>query len=510
MLRNGRMKKLGGCLSFFAIAQFCRPPKFKCFLNRFYNGGKVFVTHQRPNTGADGPSSAAVTRAAIPVAIIAAVAGLLFGYDTGIISGAILFLKIDFHLTAGSEEFVVSSVLIGAVLGAMFGGNLADRFGRRRMIIAAALVFVAGALVTALSPTLTVLVLGRVAVGIAIGAASFTAPLYISEIAPAPIRGALVSLNQLALTAGIVISYLVDYVLAKAGDWRAMFGFAAIPALVLFVGMLLLPESPRWLAGKGKIAQAEKVLMRLHHEDVPAEMAEIDRSNQDSKDSATLWAPVLRPAHIVGVGLAIFQQVTGINTIIYYAPTIFEMAGVHSATVSILATVGVGMVNVLMTIVAIRLIDKVGRRPLLLTGTFGMVISLGVLGFAFHLHTVNATLGWITAASLMVYVASFAIGLGPVFWLLISEIYPLRIRGRAMSLATVMNWAANLVVALTFLSLIQWAGRGNTFWIYGLIGIGTWVFVYKLVPETKGRSLESIEQHWVDASQSRQNASPPD
>ncbi len=454
--------------------------------------------------GTTVPSSRANIRATIPIAIVAAVAGLLFGYDTGVISGAILFLKTDFHLSATGEEFVVASVLVGAVLGAMAGGSLADRFGRRKMLIVAAMVFAAAAIVTAITPNMGILIAGRIGIGLAIGSASFTAPLYISEIAPARIRGALVSLNQLAITSGIVVAYLVDFLFAKSGDWRAMFGFAVIPAAILLIGMLFMPKSPRWLMSRGLQEEADKAMERLH-ENADKEVTEVA---QDLASKPTgivkLWSPVLRLALIVGIGLAIFQQITGINTIIYYAPTIFEMAGIHSAAVAILATFGVGIVNVVMTIVAIRLIDKAGRRPLLLIGTAGMVISLGALGLVFHLHNISGALAWITLGSLMVYVASFAIGLGPVFWLLISEIYPLIVRGRAMSLATIMNWAANLLVTLTFLSLIQWAGRGNTFWIYGVIGIGTWVFIYKLVPETKGRSLESIEQGWSGAKHSPQ------
>lgn len=449
-------------------------------------------------------SSRANIRATIPIAIVAAVAGLLFGYDTGVISGAILFLKTDFHLSATGEEFVVASVLVGAVLGAMAGGSLADRFGRRKMLIVAAMVFGAAAIVTAITPNMGILIAGRIGIGLAIGSASFTAPLYISEIAPARIRGALVSLNQLAITSGIVVAYLVDFLFAKSGDWRAMFGFAVIPAAMLLIGMLFMPKSPRWLMSRGLQKEADKAMERLH-ENADKEVTGVAQDLASKPNGIVkLWSPVLRLALIVGMGLAIFQQITGINTIIYYAPTIFEMAGIHSAAVAILATFGVGIVNVVMTIVAIRLIDKAGRRPLLLIGTAGMVISLGALGLVYHLHNISGALAWITLGSLMVYVASFAIGLGPVFWLLISEIYPLIVRGRAMSLATIMNWAANLLVTLTFLSLIQWAGRGNTFWIYGVIGIGTWVFIYKLVPETKGRSLESIEQRWSSTKHSPQ------
>ncbi len=448
-------------------------------------------------------------RASIPVAVVAAVAGLLFGYDTGVISGAILFLKTDFHLSATSEEFVVASVLVGAILGAMAGGFMADRFGRRKMLIVDAIVFAAAALVTAFTPNMTILIAGRIGIGMAIGSASFTAPLYISEIAPARIRGALVSLNQLAITSGIVVAYLVDYLFASTADWRAMFGFAVIPAALLLLGMLFMPRSPRWLMSRGLQEEAIKAMERLH-KDVSRELTQL-KQDVVPKSSTTvkLWAPALRPVIIIGVGLAIFQQITGINTIIYYAPTIFEMAGIHSAAVAILATFGVGLANVLMTIVAIRLIDRVGRRPLLLYGTAGMVVSLGALGLIFHLPSASGMLAWITLVSLIVYVASFAIGLGPVFWLLISEIYPVIVRGRAMSLATIMNWAANLLVTLSFLSLIQWAGRGNTFWIFGAIGIGTWIFVYYLVPETKGRSLESIEKGWVSPKARRSQALPP-
>ncbi|CAB1128296.1 Putative metabolite transport protein YwtG [Candidatus Hydrogenisulfobacillus filiaventi] len=432
-------------------------------------------------------------------AAISAIAGMLFGYDTGVISGAILFIRDRFHLRALPEELVVSAVLAGAVAGAALGGWLADAAGRRRVLIGAAVVFALAALFTALAPSVPWLVAGRIAVGLAIGVASFTAPLYISEMAPADIRGALVSLNQLALTVGIVTAYLVDFAFAPHGAWRWMFGSAVVPALALLVGMLGLPETPRWLLMRAREGPAAAVLRRIYgRADV---RAEVDAIRQDLQQEAArpeeLWSPDLRPAVVVGAGLAILQQVTGINTVIYYAPTIFEFAGFHSAAVSILATVGVGLVNVLMTVAAIGLLDRAGRRPLLLAGVAGMVASLAVLGLAFHLPAASRSLGWLTVAGLMVYVGSFAISLGPVFWLLIAEIYPLRIRGRAMSFATLLNWLANLVVALTFLSLVQALGRGNTFWLYALIGVGTWVFAYRLVPETKDKSLEQIQAQWA-------------
>jgi SP family galactose:H+ symporter-like MFS transporter len=444
------------------------------------------------------PVNGAQGRFVYVVAAVSAMAGLLFGYDTGVISGALLFIKQQFALSATMQEIVTSAVLVGAVVGAAAGGTLADRFGRRRIIIAAAIVFALGAVGTALAPTIGWLIAGRIVVGTAIGIASFAAPLYISEAAPPSVRGSLVSLNQLAITLGIVVSYLVDYALSGLGAWRWMFGLAAIPATILGSGMLFLPDSPRWLVSRKMLDKARTVLERIRDTThVDDELGDIQRSEQvQTGEWAELLQPLVRPALVVGIGLAIFQQVTGINTIIYYAPTIFEFAGLGSAAVSILATVGVGVMNVLMTIVAIRLVDRVGRRPLLLIGMAGMILSLGVLGLAFLLPNLLNVLGWIAVGSLVVYVGSFAVGLGPVFWLLISEIYPLKIRGLAMSIASIANWGANLVVALTFLTLTQVLGRPGTFWLYAVVGVGAWLFAYFLVPETKGRTLEDIEAHW--------------
>ncbi|HLW81485.1 MAG TPA: sugar porter family MFS transporter [Candidatus Acidoferrales bacterium] len=431
------------------------------------------------------------------VSWISALAGLLFGYDTGVISGAILFVKVDFSLSTSQEEFVVAAVLVGAVIGAIIGGRLSDRFGRRNVLIQVALLFIIGAIGTALAPTPTWLAIGRVVVGVAIGVASFTAPLYISEVSPARVRGKLVSLNQLMITIGIVVSYLADYGLSGAREWRWMFGVAAIPALILAVGLIFVPESPRWLMSRGLVEQARRILSRIRESNVDAEISEIALSlNKQEGGLREIFSAAVTPALVVGIGLAIFQQFTGINTVIYYAPTIFQFAGFKSASAAILATAGIGAVNVLLTIVALRLLDRAGRRPLLLYGLVGMIISLGVLGFAFLSGSLSSTVAWVAVISVAVYVACFAIGLGPVFWLMIAEIYPLRVRGQAMAVATVANWGANLLVALTFLSLLHSLGRPWTFWLYGIIGIMAWVFVYTLVPETKGRTLEQLEEYW--------------
>jgi SP family galactose:H+ symporter-like MFS transporter len=431
-------------------------------------------------------------------AAISAMGGLLFGYDTGVISGAILFVKQDFSLSAITEGFVVSAVLLGAIGGAIFGGTLADHFGRRKIIILAAVIFALGGIGTALAMNIAWLILGRIIVGMAIGVASFAAPLYISEVSPAPIRGKLVSLNQLAITIGIVVSYLIGYALSGSRNWRMMFGLAAVPSTLLGIGMLVMPESPRWLVSHDLLNKAPRVLRKIRASSaVGNELADIQHDlAQQSGSWAELFSPLVKPALLIGIGLAVFQQITGINTIIYYAPTIFQFAGVESSSAAILATVGVGAVNMIITILAMYLLDRVGRKPLLMIGLTGMILSLVVLGAVFMAPDFVSMHSWIVISGLMLFVASFAIGLGPVFWLLISEIYPLKIRGMAMGIASVANWGANLIVALTFLSLAQAIGKSGTFWLYGIISIGSLFFVHFLVPETKGHSLEAIQSHW--------------
>jgi SP family galactose:H+ symporter-like MFS transporter len=432
------------------------------------------------------------------IAMISGISGMLFGYDTGVISGAILFIKQEFFLSSVLQEIVVSAVLIGAIIGAFMGGSFADRFGRRKMIIVASIIFAAGAIETSLAPEIITLLIGRIIVGIAIGMASFIAPLYISELSPPRIRGSLVTFNQLFITIGIVISYGVDYALAPINGWRYMMGLAAIPAVILLIAMFFMPNSPRWLVNEGKEDKARSTLIRIRkRNNVEDELNEIITSlNKQQAGWKEMFNPLIKPAIIVGVSLAIFQQVTGINTVIYYAPTIFQFAGFHSSAAAIFATFVVGFVNVGFTVVAIFLLDRIGRRKLLLIGLAGMSGTLMLLGIVFFLPSLLNELGTLAAAFLMAYVGFFAIGLGPVFWLLISEIYPLKVRGLAMSVVTEANWGANLVIALTFLTLIQLLGRSGTFWLYAVVGILALIFTYVYVPETKGRTLEEIEEHW--------------
>ncbi|QSG13573.1 sugar porter family MFS transporter [Halapricum desulfuricans] len=428
------------------------------------------------------------------VSALAALNGLLFGFDTGIISGAFLFINEEFVMSPLIEGVIMSGAMAGAALGAAVGGRLADRLGRRRLILLGAGVFFLGSFTMAVAPNVPVLVAGRLIDGVAIGFASIVGPLYISEIAPPRIRGALTSLNQLMVTVGILSSYFVNYAFAGAGAWRLMLGAGMVPAVILAVGMLKMPESPRWLYEHGREDESRAVLRRTRDGDIEAEIAEIEETvaKQSGTGLRDLLQPWMRPALLVGLGLAVFQQITGINAVIYYAPTILESTGFGNVT-SILATVGIGTINVVMTVVAIALIDRIGRRVLLLVGVGGMVLTLGVLGVVFYVPGFGGILGIAATVSLMLFVAFFAIGLGPVFWLLISEIYPLEFRGSAMGLVTVANWLANLLVSLMFPILTAKIGTTSTFWLFGLSSLLALVFIHRLVPETKGRSLEAIE-----------------
>ena len=434
------------------------------------------------------------------IAAVAALGGLLFGYDTGVISGALLFIRQVMHLSATVQGIVVAVVLAGAAIGAAAAGTLSDRIGRRRVILYAALLFVVGALFSAVASEMILLIVGRFLVGLAIGVASMLTPLYLAEIAPAQDRGAVVSLNQLCITLGILVSYLVGFGLANvANGWRWMLGLGAVPGVILWIGMLILPESPRWLAGHGRAEDAKSVLQKLRGGiDVTNEFnalrTDIAREGRQLVNWTALFARRLRRPLVVGVGLAMFQQITGINTVIYFAPEIFQSSGLSSAATSILATAGVGAVNVIMTIVSIWLIDRAGRRVLLFWSLGGMTVTLLVLAYAFKAGA-SGELAWIAVGSVAVYVGFFAIGLGPVFWLLIAEIFPLALRGRAMSLATVACWVFNMIVSATFLDLVALAGSAGAFLTYALLSVAGLLFVVAVVPETKGLSLEQIEEN---------------
>lgn len=432
------------------------------------------------------------------IAFTAALAGILFGYDTGVMSGAILFIAQEFGLSSGMNGIVVGAVLFGAFLGAIVTGHLTDYFGRKRLLIGVAIIFIVGSIETSLAPNIPWLIAGRVFIGIAIGIASYTAPLYISEISPVKHRGALVSLNQLAISIGILGSYVVDYYASMHGGWREMLAIGVVPALLLLIGMFFLPESPRWVLSKGFEDEARLILRKIRgpHANTDKEFHDIEEIVEDRLGTwKMLISKRVRPVLWIGFGLAIIQQVTGINTILYYAPTILKMSGFESATAAILATMGVGVIFVLFTIVALPLIDKWGRRPLLLTGLIGMAAALGFMALIFRMSSEAPSLHWLALLSMVIYIACFAFSLGPIMWLMFSEIYPLKIRGLGASLATCMNWASNLLVTATFLKLVDIIGESGTFSIYMMFSFLSLFFVYFCVPETKGISLEQIEKN---------------
>jgi sugar porter (SP) family MFS transporter len=452
-----------------------------------------------------------LTLIVIIATLISAVGGILFGFDTGVISGAILFIQDEWGLSTFQESIATSSVLIGAIIGALLGGPMSDRLGRKFSIITGAAVFIIGTLIVIGAGGLELFVPGRILIGMAVGIASFIVPMYISELAPRRIRGALVSFNQLFVTAGILLSYAVNNYFASSGDWQAMFAVGLVPGVILLVGMIFMPFSPRWLVYRGRTDQARTVLQRVHGtDDVQEEVDHIQNEIKvETRGLGALLARYVRYPLIIGVGLAIFQQITGVNTIIYYAPTIFQYAGFGSAASSIAATTGVGVANFLVTVLAVLLVDRVGRRPLLLIGITGMIVSLIVLGAGFALSSGSGgAVGIITAVSLIAYISFFAIGLGPVFWLLISEVFPLEVRGTAMSVATVANWGANFIITLTFLHLVEFIGQSGTFWLFAAIGIVSLIYAWRFTPETKGLSLEQIEEHFKQGKHPRELRPP--
>jgi SP family sugar:H+ symporter-like MFS transporter len=430
-----------------------------------------------------------------------ALGGLLFGYDTGVISGALLFIPNDFKLSPFLQGAIVAGLLLGAMIGAAFAGRLSDRLGRRRLIITAAIVFTVGALLAAFAPTVAVLVAARFIIGLAVGSAALVVPLYLSEIAPTEIRGAIASLNQLMIVCGILAAFVVNAILASSGDWRLMLGLAAVPSLVLLVGMLFMPETPRYLVHAGEEDTAHEVLEELPGDEPPAErigeIREVEEREEGGTGLRALWrAKWVRPALLVATGLAVFQQLVGINTIIYYAPTTLTNVG-FAKTSAIYANLIIGVINVAMTVIAIRIIDRVGRKPMLFAGVAGMVTSLVVLGVSLSAlptpHHPGDPAAIITLVCLATFIASFAATWGPVVWVMIPEVLPLSVRGTAMGVAVFGNWAANFAVSQTFPALLKGLGPGPVFLGYAVLGIVAALFVKAFVAETKGRSLEEIE-----------------
>lgn len=444
------------------------------------------------------------------ITAIGALGGLLFGYDTGVISGALTFITQEFHINTLTQEMIVSSVVLGALFGSIFSGCLADKFGRRSMLMLAAVAFIISTLLATLANQVYELILGRFVIGFAIGVCSYTAPLFISEMAPAQFRGFLVLVNAITITGGEALAFLMDYWLAPTHSWRWMFGLGLIPACALLLGMISLPETPRWLVSKGKIQLAQETLERIRpKEAISAELHAIEQSfSLKSARWQQLFSKKIRPVLWIGILLGIFQQFFGINTVMYYGPTIFQSLGFNSISTQMLATLGMGLVNMLLSAICMVLVDKLGRRNLLLIGSAIAGISLVIVGACMQALHVSPILQWLALVFMVTYIAGYCISVGSLFWLIIAEIFPLSVRGLGMSLATAIQWGANFIVSMTFLHMVNGLGAAHTFWLFASICFLCIGYCYLYVPETKGVPLESIEQNLEAEKPSRQLGLP--
>jgi sugar porter (SP) family MFS transporter len=431
--------------------------------------------------------------------VFGALGGLLFGYDLGVVAGALLLIKPEFGLNALEVGFVTSSLLVGCMIGALGCGRLADAVGRRGLVVVAGAVFGLGCLVAALAPNLAIIVSGRFVMGLAVGALSMTVPIYLSEIAPARVRGALSGLNQLMISSGILVAYLVNLALSEPGQWRYAFGLALVPTIALVIGVYFQPESPRWLMRRGEVDAARAVLARIT-DDVDGEVGRIQAvldGPTRSSVGALLGDPRLRRVLLIGVGVAFLQQVIGINTIIYYAPTILTALG-FGTSAALLANAGLGALTVVVTVIMLLVVDRIGRRRPLIYGAIAMAIAMAALGTVFSVVGLKGggAAGWLAILCLALFKISFSMSWGGMAWILLGEVFPLNVRGTAMSLATFANWAGNLFVGLFFPVLLG-VGTGLVFYIFAGVGVISCLFALRFVPETRGRSLEQIEQQLV-------------
>lgn len=449
----------------------------------------------------EDPSAAPRARSNIYVfflASVVAISGFLFGFNTAVINGVLLFLQGQFALTNLQTEAATSALLLGCLLGAAGASLVGDRFGRRKSLVWTAVIFLISTLFTAVANSVLAFSLGRLTGGLAIGISSVLTPVYISEIAPADRRGALVAMHQLAIVIGILISYVVNWSLAGlgAGSWRWMIGIAAIPSVLFFIGLLGVPESPRWLIARGQLDRGYAVLERIFgSKEAEIESARVKSASGSEQGSwREVFSKALRKPLIIALGIAILSQITGINAVLYYGSILIgdHFPGQTKST-ALIASVIIGVANLLGTVLAMRYLDRWGRRPMLLTACGGMALSLAVLVWGVGSGDLPSV---VLLASVIAYVGSFAFGMGSVLWVLISEIFPNKIRGRAASLATSMLWICTLLVASTFLSVLRVLGVAGTFAVFSVLSAAGFVFVLRYVPETRGKTLEQIQSEW--------------
>jgi sugar porter (SP) family MFS transporter len=432
------------------------------------------------------------------IAALAALGGFLFGYDTGIVSQAQPFFKKSLHTSTIEQSWIVASLLLGAIVGAAIAGYLSERIGRKWTKFLSGCVYALAALGAGFATSVALLIAARAVLGLSVGTASFVAPEYISEQTPRRFRGGTVTYNQIMVTLGIFVAYLIGYAFhGVTNNWRWMFALGALPGIALAIAMVFVPRSPRWLVKYGRVDEAKRVLERTRNpeDDIDEELADIQDVVEQEKNwrIRDLFGQRARPLILVGIALAVFQQFVGINTVIYFATTILNYTGA-TTNHAVLLAVYVGLTNFVTTIVAALLMDWAGRRRLLIPGTILLTIALFALGAYFHWPMLYKGHSWVGLACVITYIVGFAIGLGPVFWLMISEIFPLQFRSQAMALCTMFNWAANFIVSFYFLQMVDSIGKAATFWIYGAMGVLATVFFLRKVPETKQRSLEEIER----------------
>lgn len=438
----------------------------------------------------------------ILISVVAALGGLLFGFDTAVISGTLNFIQLYFGLSEAALGWTVSSLLFGCIGGVMLAGKAGDRYGRKKVLMLAALLFFVSATGSAAAHSLPVFVFARVMGGLAVGVASILSPMYIAELAPAKYRGTLVSLNQLAIVIGILVAFFSNYLLVDTGEnnWRWMLLVMAAPAVLLFVSLFLVPESPRWLVARGKNGEAFRVLVKTSGNELARkELTEIERTleSREKSNFRDLMTPKIRPLLFTGIILAVFQQITGINTIMYYAPKIFANVG-QSNDSALLQTILIGGTNLAFTLVAMVLIDRFGRKRLIIAGSAGMMLMLTGLSFLFFN---NQGSGVLVLAFILGYIAFFAASLGPALWVVAAELFPNRLRNKGMSAAIISLWVACTVVTIVFPIMLEKLSGGITFLIFALICLINLLFVVKYVPETKGKTLEELEKQFAQSSQ---------
>lgn len=438
--------------------------------------------------------------------VLAALAGLMFGLDIGVISGATQFIKAEFAVTDHMIEMIVSSMMLGAAAGALGAGWMSSHLGRKRSLILGAVLFVLGSLLCGVAWSPETLIAARVILGLAIGLATFTAPLYLAEVAPEHIRGAMISTYQLMITIGILVAFLSDTAFSYHGAWRWMLGIIAIPGALFLLGVLGLPDSPRWLMMRGRRDEALEVLHRLRGDEVVVarEAADIEEQLKTPQRGWDLFRENanFRRSVYLGALLQLMQQFTGMNVVMYYAPRIFKEMGYDTAA-QMWFTALVGLTNVLATFIAIALIDRWGRKPILYTGFAVMAAGLGVVGAMMHIGINGQTEQYFTVAMLLLFIVGFAMSAGPLVWTLCSEIQPLKGRDFGIGVSTCTNWITNTIVGYTFLSLLNTIGNANTFWLYGALNAVFIVLTFWLVPETKGVTLEQIERNLMAGKQLR-------